>query len=181
MKVTVCSSSNENINDKYYESSKKVLNYLTTIKDIELIFGTCSKSIMGLSYKIFNEKNLNIHAYTTHKYSFEIDNLKGVFPKIFDSTFDLKNSFFKDSDFILFLPGGTGTVSEFFSFLEEIVSNDVNKTLILYNEDNHFDSTISLINDLVNRNFTNSSIFDKFKVVTSINELEDIIKENEKN
>ena len=78
---------------------------------------------------------------------------------------------------MLILPGGTGSVSEFFAHLEEIRSNDINKTLILYNENHHFDSTINLINDLIERNFNSKSIYNYFKVVNTFDEFKSIIQE----
>ena len=63
------------------------------------------------------------------------------------------------------LPGGTGTISEFFSYLEEVRSNDINKPMVIYNEYHHFDSCLALIDDLVKRNFNKDNIYDYFKVL----------------
>ena len=81
---------------------------------------------------------------------------------------------------ILMLAGGTGTISEFFSHLEEIRSNDADKLLIIWNKDHSFDSTLNLIDDLIKRNFNNESIYNYFKVANNIEEFKNILKENGK-
>ena len=78
------------------------------------------------------------------------------------------------------LAGGTGTISEFFGHLEEIRSNDADRLLIVWNEDHSFDSTLAVIEDLVNRKFNNESIYNYFRVANNVSEFESILKENGK-
>ena len=68
MKITICSSSNNNIDDKYKKSTKKLLDYLVNIPNIELNWGACSTSIMGLCYDAFKEAKLPIHGSLKVKY-----------------------------------------------------------------------------------------------------------------
>ena len=176
MKITICSSSNETIDEKYKESSPHLLDYLVKIKNSELNWGSCSISIMGQCYYTFKKNSKKINGYTTKKYEEDIKNLPNASHTIFDTTFDLKKNIFNDADIIICLPGGTGTISEFFAYLEEIRSNDINKMLILYDENHHFDTTLKLIDDLIERNFNNKSIYNYFKIAHNINEFEKIIK-----
>ena len=180
MKFTISSSSNNSINDKYKESAQELLNYLVNIPNAELNWGSCSTSIMGLCYDTFKKDNLPIHGYTSKKYADDIDNLPNADHKIFDTTYDLKKNILYDGDVIIMLAGGTGTISEFFSHLEEIRSNDADRLLIIWNKDHSFDSTLELIDDLVSRNFNNDTIYNYFKVANDINEFENILKANGK-
>ena len=176
MKITICSSSNDIIDEKYKESSQHLLDYLVKIKNSELNWGSCSISIMGQCYNTFKENSKKINGYTTKKYEEDIRNLPNATHTICDTTFDLKKNIFNDADIIICLPGGTGTISEFFAYLEEIRSNDINKMLILYDENHHFDTTLKLIDDLIERNFNNKSIYNYFKIAHNIDELKKIIK-----
>ena len=124
MRVTISSSSNDLIDEKYKSSAKKVLDFLTS-KNCELNWGSGSSSIMGLCYDAFAEKNLKINGYTTKKYADDIANLPKAAHVIYDDTFDLKKNIFTDADLIICFPGGTGTISEFFAYLEEVRSNDI--------------------------------------------------------
>ena len=179
MRVTISSSSSEIIDDKYKESAIKVCDYLAE-NGWDLNWGSGSISIMGICYDEFNRYNRKMYGYTSSKYADDIDNLPNATHKIFDTTFDLKKNIFTDADLVLLLPGGTGTISEFFAYLEEVRSNDVNKDLVLYNEDHHFDSTIALIDDLVKREFNRNNIYDYFKVVNSFDEFKKYIDEYKK-
>ena len=179
MRVTISSSSSEIIDDKYKESAIKVCDYLAE-NGWDLNWGSGSISIMGICYDEFNKYNRKMYGYTSSKYADDIDNLPNATHKIFDITFDLKKNIFTDADLVLLLPGGTGTISEFFAYLEEVRSNDVNKSLVLYNEDHHFDSTIALIDDLVKRDFNRNNIYDYYKVVNSFDEFKKYIDEYKK-
>ena len=176
MRVTISSSSNDLIDDLYKETAKKVCDYLAE-NDWDLNWGSGSISIMGICYNEFTKYNRNIYGYTSPKYSDDINNLPNAKHNIFDNTFDLKKNIFSDANLILMLPGGTGTISEFFAYLEEIRSNDVDRILVLYNEEHHFDKMLELINDLIKRNFNTSSIYNYFKVVNSFEEFKNIVND----
>ena len=180
MKFTISSSSRDIIDDKYKVAAQHLVDYLVTLDNAELNWGSCSVSIMGICYDTFLKHNKKINGYTTKKYIDDLDNLTGAEHQVFDTTYDLKKERFNDGDVIICLAGGTGTVSEFFSYLEEIRSNDIDKLLIVYDENNHFDSTLKLIDDLIERKFNDESIYGYFKVVHNVDEFEKILKENGK-
>jgi len=177
MRVTISSSSSDLIDDKYKKSSEELISFLAG-ENIELNWGSGSSSIMGISYKRFSERGNKINGYTTPKYVSDIDNLPKASHTVYDDTFDLKKNIFIDADIIVCLPGGIGTISEFFAFLEEIRSNDKSKLVILYNKDHHFDTTIALIDGLVKRNFNNNSIYNYFKIANSLVEFKELFYKN---
>ena len=174
MRVTISSSSNDLINNNYKESAIKVCEFLAE-NGWDLNWGSGSISIMGICYDVFAKYNRRIYGYTSPKYASDIENLPNAKHSIFDTTFDLKKNIFGDADLVLLLPGGTGTISEFFSYLEEVRSNDIDTTLVIYNDNHHFDSTLALIDDLVKRDFNNKTIYNYFEVVNNLEELKDII------
>lgn len=169
MRVTISSSSNDLIDSGYKKAAIELTEFLAS-NGCDLNWGSGSSSIMGICYEIFLKYNRNIYGYTSPKYVDDIQNLPDAKHTIFDDTFLLKKNIFSDADLVICLPGGTGTISEFFSYLEEIRSNDVDKNLVLYNADGHFNSTIELINDLIRRNFNSKSIFDSFVCIDNLEE-----------
>ena len=175
MRVTISSSSNDSIDEKYKEESRRVCKYLAE-NGCDLNWGSGSISIMGICYEEFSKLNRKIYGYTSEKYADDIENLPNATHTIYEDTFDLKKHIFNDADLIICLPGGTGSVSEFFAYLEEIRSNDKNIPLVLYNVDHQYDSTIDLIKDLISRNFNRDNIFDYFKVVTNLDEFVEYFK-----
>ncbi len=178
MKITISSSSNNNIDEKYKISAKKLLDYLVTLPNVELNWGSCSTSIMGLCYDTFKMSGLPINGYTTSKYAADLENLTYAKHKMFNTTYDLKKQLFYDGDIIIVLFGGSGTISEFFAYLEENRSNDANKLLIVWNEGHFFDLTLEVIKDFVNKKFNDESIYDYFKVANNLEEFKSILKEN---
>lgn len=176
MRITISSSSNDLIDNKYKESAIKVCDYLSET-GWDLNWGSGSSSIMGICYNEFLKYNRKIYGYTSPKYVDDLNNLPNAEHQIFDTTFDLKKNIFNDADVVLLLAGGTGTISEFFAYLEEVRSNDINTILVIYNENNHFNSTISLIDDLVKRNFNSETIYNYFKVANTFEEFKNIIEE----
>ena len=175
MRVTISSSSCDDIDGIYKESAIKVCDYLAS-KGFDLNWGSGSSSIMGICYNEFNKYNRKIYGYTTPLYVSDLVNLPNATHVIYDTTFDLKKNIFNDSNLVVILPGGTGSVSEFFAYLEEIRSNSINKELILYNEFNHFDTTIALIDDLIKRKFNKDTIYNFYKVANSFDEFKNIIE-----
>ena len=176
MRVSISSSSSELIEQKYYDASKEILEFLAA-NNCDLNWGSGSFSIMGLSYNIFKNYKRKIYGYTSPKYVSDIENLQSATHKVYDTTFDLKKHIFDDADVILMLPGGIGTITEFLSYLEEVRSNDKVKPLILYNCHHHFDSTVALIDDLIKRGFNKPEIKDFFKVANTLEEFKAIFKE----
>lgn len=175
MRVSISSSHEENISEIYKTKTKELCEYLSN-NGYDLNWGAASTSLMGICYREFLKNNRSIYGYTTPKYKDDLDNLKDASSQIYDTTFDLKKNIFKDADLIIILPGGLGTISEFFAYLEEIRSNDENKLLVLYNIDDFFNPLISLIDELIDKNFNKLSIYDYFKVASSIEDIKELIK-----
>ena len=169
MRVTISSSSSTNIDQKYYDESRKVLEFLAD-NECDLNWGSADYSIMGLCYEVFRNKGRKIYGYTSEKYASDIERLPDATHTVYKDTFDLKKNIFSDADLVLILPGGTGSVSEFFAYLEEIRSNDKNTKLVLHNVDGQFDSVINLINDMIAKGFNRESIFDYFKITRTYEE-----------
>ena len=77
---------------------------------------------------------------------------------------------FFNSDFIVCLPGGVGTISELLTYIEEKRSNDSVKPIIVYDENNFYDKIIESLKELVNEGFVSEDIFDMFKIIKKPND-----------
>lgn len=179
MRVTISSSSRDGISNLYKDESRKTIEYLAE-QGCELNWGSGKFGIMGICYDEFSKKGSKIHGYTTSKYAFELEDLPNAEHEIFDDTFDLKKRIFSDGDIILCLPGGTGTISEFYSYLEEIRSNDKAQELIVCNYNGWFNKVYDSIKNLIENGFNDESIFKYFKVVNTHEEFVELY-ENLKN
>ena len=79
---------------------------------------------------------------------------------------------FLNSDFIVCLPGGVGTYSELLCYIEEKRSNDNDKPIIIYDENDFYTPVIKILKELVQEKFVDANIFDMFSIVRNKNELE---------
>jgi predicted Rossmann-fold nucleotide-binding protein len=175
MRVTISSSSSTNIDQKYYDESRKVLEYLAD-EGFDLNWGSADYSIMGLCYEVFRDKGRNIYGYTSEKYKGDIERLPDATHTVYEDTFDLKKHIFTDADLVLILPGGTGSISEFFAYLEEIRSNDKDTKLVVYNVDHQYDCIKVLIDSLIKEGFNKESIYDYYEEASSVEQLREIVE-----
>ena len=175
MRVTICGSSSNLIADDYKKCTKDICSFLAE-NNCDLNCGSSSSSMMGICYDVFAKNQRNIYGYTTEKYVSDLDNLSFAKHQIFANTFDMKKQMFNDADFIVVLPGGIGTISELLSYIEEIRSNDINKSIILYNYKNHYDLIIKLIDELISQNFNTQNIWEYIKVVNNIMDFKNVFK-----
>ena len=111
MNVLILSSASADIDPYYISIARSVSNYLAT-NEFNLVFGAASSSMMGACYESFINKNREVYAFTTNKYICDLENLKGAKAYIKETTFDMKKSMFENSNLIVLLPGGLGTLSE---------------------------------------------------------------------
>ena len=74
---------------------------------------------------------------------FELDRTNADVKVEVSSTFERAERLYENSDVIIFLDGGTGTMSEFYSFLNnKIETNDDKTKLVLYNKEGYYNKVI---------------------------------------
>ncbi len=166
MDVLIISSSREEIDDYYKSVAKTISNYLA-VNGYNLIYGGSSNSMMGICYNEFVKNNREVKAFTTPKYAEDLNNLPAAKHYLCETTFDLKKRLFENSDLIVCLPGGVGTLSELVSFIEEKRSNDKDIPMIVYDENRYYEKLFQIFAD-----------FSKDKFASGINENDLIIAHN---
>ena len=171
MNVLILTSSRDEIDDYYKSIARSISRFLAT-NDCNLVFGGCSTSMMGICYQEFVKQGREIYSFTTSKYIDDLENLRKSKNFICDTTFELKRNMFLNSDFIVCLPGGVGTYSELLCYIEEKRSNDNDKPIIIYDENEFYTPVIKILKELVQEKFVDANIFDMFSIVRNKNDLE---------
>lgn len=169
MNVLILSSSREEI-DSYYKSIARSISSFLAKSECDLVFGASSSSMMGICYEEFIKNNRSVYSFTTKKYVDDLKNLEKSKYYIRETTFDLKRDMFFNSDFIVCLPGGIGTMSELLTYIEEKRSNDSDKPIIVYDENNFYDKFFESLKELVNEGFVSQNIYDMFKIIKNPND-----------
>lgn len=170
--LIICSSKNE-IQDYYKSIARSIANFLAT-NNCDLVFGGASQSMMGICYDEFSRMERNVYAFTTYKYKDDLINIPKAKHYLCDSTFELKKRMFENSDLIVCLPGGTGTMSELLSYIEENRSNDKNVPIIIYDEDGYYSEILKFIDTMIGKNFNSDDIYLKYDTATNKNEFEEL-------
>lgn len=165
MKVLILSSASTEIDPYYCSIARSISNHLARL-GYDLVFGAASSSMMGVCYDEFRKQGREIYAYTTEKYKDDLENLDDAYHYINDTTFDMKKNMFENSDLIVVLPGGIGTLSELMSYIEENRSNDKNIPIEIYDEgeDNYFEPLLQTLRSMKSKGFISSDINNLFTI-----------------
>ena len=151
MKIFVGCSSSDEIPEVYKEDCKKYLEQL--LKDNDLVFGSYNKGIMSTAYKIAlkNKRNITGICLKTHeKNSEELAlNEREIVDKIDKRTRRL----IEESNILIFLPGGTGTMQELFTAIGCKKEGEIDKPIIIYNSNNYFDDILKMLDKIYNSQY----------------------------
>ena len=185
MNIAVCCSSSNDINRKYLESSKRLLQLIFKGNN-NLVFGAMDSGIMGIAYRVAKQNNRKVIgiAPEIYKEDFkELDCDKEILTKnVNDRTDELINN----SDILIFLPGGIGTLYELMTAIEMKRSKEFDKPIILYNATGFFDDIIHMLDKTYAQNFTDFKVRlnynianDSRTVMDLLNKYSSIDKEND--
>ena len=141
---------------------------------------------MGIAYRVAKQNNRKVIgiAPEIYKEDFkELDCDKEILTKnVNDRTDELINN----SDILIFLPGGIGTLYELMTAIEMKRSKEFDKPIILYNATGFFDDIIHMLDKTYAQNFTDFKVRlnynianDSRTVMDLLNKYNSIDKEND--
>lgn len=172
MKVFVGHSFSENLPEKYYEQVKKI--YMSLYQNHhEIYVGGLHKKLKD-ALEICGEK---LTCYSVERYKKEKELCKKCTYKIVKNSIKRTEELIVNTDWQVFLPGGTGTLSEIFQAIEYNRELKMQKPILLYNEDKHYDIIIEYIENLIKKQYNEVDTKKYISVLHSIEELEKIWKE----
>ncbi len=173
MKLFIGCSANENIPQNITKDCEKLLKSL--LKDNDLVFGACHTGIMGISYKIAKENKRKVTGICPKFYAEEFTKLQCDEEIITDNMLDSTLKIYENSDVIIMLPGGIGTIYEFFTAIQSKRSQDHHLPIILYNSCGYYNYLITFINKMEQDNFIDEETKKEFYIVSSLEEINKII------
>lgn len=160
--IFISSSSHTDIDKKYIDSVDNITKELSN--NFNLNIGIYMED--GMPGKIINNflnNKRKVTVYTMELYKEDFSNFKGDY-KYLDSTFTRTNTIYDESDIILILPGGSGTLGELFSMLEENRTIKTDKEIIIYNINNYYDDLIKFLVKAINNRFNDNTILNYIRV-----------------
>lgn len=153
MELFVACSSSDKISNKYLEECQRYLSELFE-DGHNLVFGASSKSLMGLSYNLAKEKEKKVTGICPVAYKEDLRDLNCDNTILTKSISERMDELINKCDAIIFLPGGIGTVYEFFASLESKRCGEFDKPMIIYNACGYFDRLFSFLDVLYEEGFS---------------------------
>ena len=87
----------------------------------------------------------------------------------------------RESDVLIFLPGGIGTIYELFSSIESKRCHEFNKPIIIYNSNNFYDILLKFMNKMYNEKFVKEKDKDNYVIMNTKDEVITYLENYEKN
>lgn len=165
MKIAVCCSSSNEIEEKYKESSRKLLQEIFK-QDNELIFGGMDSGIMGIAYNTAKQNKRKITGIATEKYKEDLIKLECNKEIVIKNVSERTEKIISEAEVLLFLPGGVGTVYELATAIEMKRSGEIDKPIIIYNETKFFDEIIQMLDKIFENKFTSKNVRCCYNIVT---------------
>ena len=163
MRIAVCCSSSDDIDKIYVESSKNLLEQVFK-RNNDLVFGAMNNGIMGLSYQTAKKYNRDVTGIAPEIYKDDFKSLDCDKEILTQSVNDRTEALVNNSDILLFLPGGVGTIYELISAIEMKRSKEFDKPIIIYNETGFFDDMLKMLNQIYQNRFTSQNVRTSYSV-----------------
>jgi uncharacterized protein (TIGR00730 family) len=145
MKIAFFCSARENIRLEYEDRVLSFLEKLTSdIEFTHVVYGGGGVGLMGTVYNFFKDKKI-IESHNLEKWRFE----ENPDENLYTSILKRQKMLLLNSDAYIVLPGGFGTLSEFF---DAIILNEIehrNKPIIVYNCDGYYDKLLDIVTDMI--------------------------------
>lgn len=157
MKVCVCGGTNPATNAKFTECVRRI-GELFCDNDIELVWGGNRFGVLAAIHQVYIERKKPNTLYLPKTY---IDDLNGMTTDkvvVLETIGERQDAMSRNSDAIVFVPGGIGTMYEFWASVEALRSGEISAKLFLYNFEGFFNKQIEFY-DFINQNgFTKTGL-----------------------
>lgn len=170
MKIFIGCSSREDIPDKYFNDCNNLIEELFKL-DNDLVFGAYNKGLMALSYDKAKKYNRKVIGITPKIFASALEEIDCDLEFVTDTISRRTDGLIKESDVLLFLPGGIGTIYELFTAIESKRSGEFNKPIIIYNSNDFFDKLLEFLEKLYDESFTDIKVKDCYIVTSNIEEV----------
>ena len=181
MKIGIFCSANDQIAAEYFEKTAEFVRWCTR-NGHSIVYGGCDRGLMGCVARVFAEsceevKNGEIIGVVPR--IIEQGNQKsGDLTKIIlcENLSDRKDLLLAESDVLVALPGGIGTLDEVFTVAASRTIGYHQKTVILYNIGGFWDALVSLFDDLQQRGMIRGHWTDYVRVSSSLDEMAEMLQ-----
>lgn len=174
-KIGVFLSSHAPLPDSYHSAAQHLGEWMGRNKHT-LVYGGARKGLMEVLAQSVKQSGGRVYGVVP-----QILVERGLVSDAIDVTFhcsdlnDRKAILIRESDVLIALPGGIGTLDELFTILAANTIGLEHKPVVLYNVDGCWDSLLAMLKDLEDKGLNYAPTVYRLQVVASEEELEAIL------
>lgn len=174
-KIGVYLSSKENLPENYVQAAREVGELIGKTGRI-LIYGGARKGLMEVLAQSVKQHGGRVYGMVP-----EIIEKRGLVSDAIDVTFrcvdlsDRKMMMNRESDVLLALPGGIGTLDEVFTVMANTVIGIRHQPVVFYDVDGCWDALLAALDNLFEQGLVSGSPSDYYSVAHNIQELASLI------
>lgn len=174
-KIGVYLSSKENLPENYVQAAREVGELIGKTGRI-LIYGGARKGLMEVLAQSVKQHGGRVYGMVP-----EIIEKRGLVSDAIDVTFrcvdlsDRKMMMNRESDVLVALPGGIGTLDEVFTVMANAVIGIRHQPVVFYNVDGCWDALLAALDNLFEQGLVSGSPSDYYSVAHNIQELASLI------
>lgn len=165
----VYGGASENI-DAVYKNEVERLGRIIADSGVSLIYGAGATGCMGAVARGVTAAGGYVMG-TTPKF---MGDFEQIYPcdnlVIVDTMNERKMIMEKHADLFIIVPGGVGTMDEFFQVLTLKHLKQIESPIVLVNINGYYDSLVAFMNNVTDKNFAGQGVYDLFDVVDSVDD-----------
>ena len=176
MKIAVFCSANRNIDPDFFAMTEELGKWMGE-NGHDVVFGGCNMGLMdciGKAVKAHSGRAIGVVPSLVEKGGRTFDDLDVEIPC--DNLSDRKDLLLAQSDIVVALPGGIGTLDEIFTVAASHTIGYHHKMVILYNMKGFWNSTIALLDDMQQKGMIRGEWHDYIDVANDFEELKEKIE-----
>lgn len=163
-------------NKESYKQAAIELGHMIAENNWRLVYGAGDVGLMGTVARATQDKGgATFGVIPTHLMKAEVGKTDLISFVVTENMHERKKVMFMNSDAIVLLPGGAGSLDEFFEVLTWAQLELHDKPIILINVENYWTPLLALMDHIIESGFADETLKSLFQVVGCIDEVQSIL------
>lgn len=180
MNLFIACSSSDDMPLDTLEMTGSAIQNLASSEAYDLVLGGVKGGLMPFCYNAFHDQNKEITVVVASMFQDDLQSIDCDYSIITEDTFERTRKIMDQADALIFMPGGIGTMAEFFGMLEQKRTYGMDKPMILYNEDRSFDPLLRVMDRIYKDGYAKTEEQKNYKVVYDQEQLFSYLEEAQK-